>query len=334
MSSPVPHDPPPHSDVHIASADDWGGLSRRIARRTTDLIAIGLIVAAGLTVAQRLIVWWKTDPAEGSSDPQYLFAAEALTPWGIGPGGAAIDLGELPLTLHRETFVGDREEASDRLRAACREMLTSVDGALVDSLPPPTDAERKLLRRLETHVTAETDPQHRWELHELSIPLGMVLGVWCGDVTSPPTGIPPEPSARLICWGLVLPIDDRAWTILRVTPRSSGLASASGDWPLPPLTRRGLALRDAVGGGLITFTGDASPLVWRTHFEQVARQRGWKLLTDWNTTATAWSAAWSLSSGDQLLRIDLQFTRTEAGWSGLIHISPIPSQPTPARNES
>jgi hypothetical protein len=305
----------PRPDRVVVASGDWSDLSRRIARRTTDLIAIALLLAAGLTIARRVVVWWKTEPGDLRADPEYVYSSDALAPWGIAPGGTALDLGELPLSLHREALRGAKSNALDRLRGECRTTLVEADGALLDALPPVSESESRLLTQLAAQPAAESGPNDRWALYDVPGPLPMVLGVH--------RGLPPDATPRVVSWGLVLPLGEDAWSILRVTPQGAGSGPADRlPVSLPADARRGLALRDSLGGSLVTFTGTGPPAAWRRHFDQLAEDNGWTIAAIWRTDPAAWSAAWILTREGEPQRLDLQLTRTDAGWSGLVNIAP------------
>ena len=304
------------ADVELTpvGGDGWEGLSRRIARRTTDLIAIAVIAIAGVTIAQRLVVWWKTDPADTLANPEVVFSSDALAPWGVGSDGAALDLGDAPLTLHRKVTPGTREEAVKKLLEECTTYLAESTETVI-IVPAVTPEESRLLERLREWPLAGAADDHRWAVYQVDGPVAMVFG----------TRITNEGGAavRIACWGLVMPSFDNTWTLLRITPRpTAASASAADAIPLPQNCRPGLAVRDDVGGQLITFSGGGPPDSWGTHYDALALERDWTLLADWRTESNSWSAAWSAGSGVAAKRIDLQFTRTEQGWSGLLNVSP------------
>jgi hypothetical protein len=97
---------------------DFRGLAKRIAGRTTDLIAIGVVLVGGLTLGRQVLEWWRTDP------PETVAATNALPgtagPWGAANTPVQLEFGEYPLALRRETIAGDREAAMTALVSACR----------------------------------------------------------------------------------------------------------------------------------------------------------------------------------------------------------------------
>jgi hypothetical protein len=307
--SPAPSEDP----VDIVSPrppEGLDSLARKITRRTTDLIVIGFIVIGGLTVAQRLLVWWKTDPAETLADPEIVFSRAALAPWGAGPQGVAIDLAGKPLTLLRRTFEGTHAEAAGFLRRECRETVAAGEV----TLPELTPEETRLTETLRKHPPVEADPAGRWALHEIGAPLSMTLGVRRADA--------PGTVDRVVCWGLLLPLAERSWSILQIMPRPTrGAEQVVDPLPLPAGVQPGLAVRDELGGQVVTFSGVGPVDVWRRHFDQLATMRQWVAAVEWSIQPEAASAAWS-TPGPADARVDLRLTRVDGGWTGLIHISP------------
>ncbi|MFV0445162.1 MAG: hypothetical protein ACK5Q5_16420 [Planctomycetaceae bacterium] len=294
--------------IVTSDVQPFGG---RIARRTTDLIVIAIILMAGLTVTQRLLVWWKTEPADVRADPEVLFSREALTPWGAGPEGVSIDLPGQALTLNRRMFQGTFDDAIFQLRNDCREVLLS------DAAPvlPRAETESNLISTLMKYPTAEVDPNLGWSLHEIGSPLTMTIGVRRGET--------PDLPDRVVCWGLVLPLAEGVWSLLRVVPQWTESAAGPVELlPLPAECRPGLSVRDDLGGQLVTFTGEGPLAAWRLHFEEVARQRNWQPVTSWQYDERNDSAAWTTPAETAPQRIDIQLTLTSTGWTGLINISP------------
>ncbi|MCA9053289.1 MAG: hypothetical protein KDA75_05595 [Planctomycetaceae bacterium] len=320
---------PPHSesDPPVAESDrdrvsvvpvgsgDLGGLSRRIARRTTDLIAIALILIGGLTVAQRLVVWWKTDPSETLANPEALFSSDSLAPWGGGPEGVSLDLGEQPLTLHRRVVRGSRDDAIHALQEDCRTAVAGFPADRFDSLPPREERESRLLQQLGNQSPIDMAADRTWSVYAVPGPVAMVFGTRRESVDAPPV--------RIVCWGLIMPSPEETWTLLRIVPRlSSNAAGNTESIPLPSNCRPGLSVRGDVEGELVTFSGHGPAAEWRKHFDHLAVEQEWRPLATWRTEAANWSAAWLRQRGTRLERIDLQLTQSETGWAGLINISP------------
>lgn len=317
---------PEHPELPLppVTGEGWPAVSRWMLRRTTDVIAIALILLGGLTVAQRLVVWWRTDPVQTLADPQAAFAGDALAPWGVGPGGATLEFGGAAFTLRRETVRGTLDEALQHLQSICREQLLSPAATTgptaelsLPALPPIEPREAALLEKLSAVDPVERAADDAWSLYRTRGPLAAVIGVRGrrSDATA----------ERVICWGLCLPLDQEAWALLVVAP---GAASAAGrettrSVTIPADARLGVSLRDELGGGLLTFSGGGRVEEWQVHFDRMANERGWTLRRPWTTAAGSRSAAWNGPVGDLPRRIDVHLTRGESGWEGLVSLSPI-----------
>src|SRR5262245_20311681 len=84
---------------------DLRAVSRKIARRTTDLIAVGVVLIGGLSIGRQVVEWWRDEPAQGAAAPQ----ASGIDPTGDGP--LRLEFGDYPLAMERQTIVGDQDSA-------------------------------------------------------------------------------------------------------------------------------------------------------------------------------------------------------------------------------
>src|SRR5262245_36752603 len=91
-------------------------IARRIASRTTDLIAIGVVLAAALSFGREIVVWWRAEPPTVTIDA----AAEAPAALWETPGAAVtLDFGDRPLSLARQSVSGEHDRALEALLGAC-----------------------------------------------------------------------------------------------------------------------------------------------------------------------------------------------------------------------
>ncbi|MEZ6065185.1 MAG: hypothetical protein R3B90_05645 [Planctomycetaceae bacterium] len=251
-------DPPPASAVPAVTTsptDDFGRLAGRIARRTTDLIVIAFFVGAAVIVTQRLVGWWKTDPASVSVAVESAFAAEALAPWGAGAGGAEVEFGSAPFRLRQSATTGSLKDALARLRSLC-----IADGTRQPrpELPSVTPEERRLVVRLTELPPVEGPLDGGVTVHELPGPLPMVF-VLGPDPSSGLERVPPA-EGRIFSWGLALPLESQVWSLLVVTPTvRSDLGVSEVAAIVPANATLGMSIRDEVGGSLATFSGNAEP---------------------------------------------------------------------------
>src|SRR5688572_6551492 len=113
-------------------------LSRRIVARTADILAIALLLIITLTMGREVVRWWQTEP------PRLSAAPKAVPAWGEGGQPVELEFGELPFTLTRQTFAGDRMAVRKLLAERCRMAVLSET-----QLPTAAkDQERALLEKL------------------------------------------------------------------------------------------------------------------------------------------------------------------------------------------
>ena len=319
MTSPEPSPDPASAAQPVVERvapppEDLGSLSRRIARRTTDLIAIALIIGAGLTVTSRVVEWWRTDPADVMNNTRPAFSLDALAPWGITPDGVGLQFGDAPFSLRQQVQSGTLDDALTRLEENCLRRLTAtIPGSALPGAATP--AEQRLIAQLANVTASRTAADGQWAVYRVPGPLAMVVGTLQASGTSE--------ESRIACWGIVLPSAENVWTVLTVEPRpTSAPHSPSSRPPLPPSATPGLALSDDLGGEFATFAGGA-PAEWRTHFDTLASQHQWRPERPWRTDPSDWSAAWTTGNeSGSPRRIDVYFQRTETGWVGLLNQSP------------
>src|ERR1700676_4097418 len=93
-------------------------LARRMTSRTTDLIAIGLIVVASLTLGRQVRDWWRAPPpAVGATEE----AVGAPPAWEDGRQPISLEFGDLPLAMTRQGVEGDGKSIIDALIRHCRQ---------------------------------------------------------------------------------------------------------------------------------------------------------------------------------------------------------------------
>src|SRR5262245_32349278 len=74
-------------------------LGRRISSRTTDLLAIAIVVAASLTLGRQMLTWWhEAPPAVLEMGPLEERAAE----WGSDSRPVSLEFGNSPMRVMRQ----------------------------------------------------------------------------------------------------------------------------------------------------------------------------------------------------------------------------------------
>ena len=128
----------------------------------------------------------------------------------------------------------------------------------------------------------------------------------------------------------MLPAGEGMWSILEVTPRPQAAAETGlVSIPLPMSAEPGLAVRDEIGGQLITFSGPGPASHWQLHFDQLADRQSWNVETGWQLKPHTAAAVWTIPGREGEKRLDLRLTQTGTGWTGLINISPTRQKDDP-----
>src|SRR5262249_9410637 len=93
----------------------FADVARRTTSRTTDLIAIAIVLVASLTLGRQVLRWWQAEPPAPNA------AAEAgpASAWEVGSAPLLLEFGDMPLAMTRQAIRGDEETAVDALVARC-----------------------------------------------------------------------------------------------------------------------------------------------------------------------------------------------------------------------
>ena len=269
-------------------------LAHRTRRRTTDLIAISLLLVVGLAVGRQLTAWWNETALDSFTDPKSV----------TGPGTAwtgldALRLGELDKTIHRQQFHGDRQAAWDALetstRATVREAGWPTRGADQD--------ERQLLALLNTR-DSRTSPKTSLSLHRLDGPLPIVVAVrqLLGE-------------RRVVGWGLATRSTPGEWVTWTCAAADG---NTTGPVALPTGSRRLLVIGSANREQLLVFNGSPDPGDWWNHFERELDQDGWMLSGNPSRHASGWTTRWQRPGGRTLV---ISVRHDNSGiWHGMLNV--------------
>jgi len=278
----------------------FGELARRMRGRTTDLIAIGVVLVAGLSFGRQVTEWWRDEPAKETP------ADNAATTGGWGDGGAPVTLefGDSPFAMSRQSVPGDREQALKRLRERCRTIVESIS----EPTRPLDDAERAILTKTKTLKPIAEQPGH-WRLYEIVSQFTMICGV--RDVR--PNN--PETSSRVVCWGMAFPMSERSWNLYVFTETTAPSTALSGlpDVPVAPGGRRILSLKEDCGGSLVGFSGNGSPQSWSRFYDNWFKSHGWHAPHGWNHAPGNHAARFVPQEANQLGSVDIQLGEDGSG---------------------
>lgn len=299
----------------IADTDPRTGgfarVARLIAGRTTDLIAIGVVLIGSLAFGRQAIIWWRTEPDE-ITHPQVI--AEQSDPWGAAP--VEIEFGDAPLAVSRETVAGEREAALARLTTECRALAENPEAVVLES--PAGDA---MLARLSTLTPIESEPG-QWSVYRLEDQFSLVVAV-CNRTAKEARSAASQPG--LICFGMAVPAGESQWTLF-LFRGANGVASGGGlsssDF-VPDGFKRLLALRGVQGELLAGVAGQGSAESWRASLESKLHARGWNIRGEWSIVDRTWSAQFGRTNADESGALSVVMTSNgDNDWTGLIHQSP------------
>lgn len=291
-----------------------GELARRCRRRTTDLLAIGLLLVVGLAVGRQLTAWWNEPELESISDPLSV----------TGSGAAWTDpddmqLGELGQEIHRRRVNGDRQAAWSALEESTR--VTASRGGWPEF--EADSSERQLLKVLDRQQSRASQPKRfrtaATTLHRLDGPLPMVVAVrqLLGQ-------------RRVVGWGLATRSSNGHWVTW--TFAAAGHLQ-SEPVQLPEGSRRLLAVGSGNPERLVVFSGSAGRDDWWKHFDQQLRLAGWTLGSPADRNANGWTARWHHHSGQALVVSARHHKPGE--WRGMLNIfTPVQPESSPATSRT
>ena len=326
MEESKSHDLPAKNNVSPPEKPTgFAKLAKQISSRTTDLLAIAIVLVAGLSMGERLIEWWSTDPEDVMSPQSLAHSAEvSAKDWNAVP--VTLEFGEKPYAIRRQTVRGDRKAAVAGLIDVCRSIVQTAN-------PPkrPLDsAEQKLLQFVETMKPAAEEPGV-WRIDHVDGPVTMVVATrkFSPDSTvqRTKTGLA-DRHWRVVCWGLAFPVSESHWTLFTFRESRTSAAASPGlpRVALPEGSRRLLSLRAEGGGALIGFAGQGPAEDWRRFFDQWFHAQDWQLTQSWKSSGTGWSARFVSGSEQRRAMADVQFSRSgESRFMGILSITPLPS---------
>ena len=236
MTSSESHSETPAGDEKEApQPPSFGNLAKRIRSRTTDLLAIAVILVGGFAVGSQVSRLWEEEPnpvpaGQTTAGPTLFDPNEPVE----------LDFGDSPFSIQRAVFNGAREDASVELVAKCRKAAAAASGPK----HAITAGERRLLRTLaKANPVAEQDGR---KLYRINGPI--IMASVTGRVAAGVDSKHADATTRVICWGLAFPIAEKRWMTYVFTPRSeAGATSRFVEIPLPPSATPVLTIRGGHG---------------------------------------------------------------------------------------
>lgn len=291
-------------------------LARTIANRTTDLIAIALILFVGLTMGRSVIEWWNTDPDELMSiNPQEIVDQMLPPDWESGLP-VEILMGKSPVKMERLKLVGNRTESLTRMAELVYER------SLKDNPSPhsPDSRERQLLASIRRNKPWKVAPDGT-SVFVSDGPLAVLVGtrgthsVTDGNAEKE-TDVGTD---RVVCWGLAFPSDAGQWTGYLFRPGSGPKQLHSNDWRdlLPDDTICTLSLATKEGFALLAFEGSGTLIDFQSRLQDNLEEQHFEMTSDWHRTTAGVQGSFR---GARTAVVQFR-TASSGRIHGLIHIS-------------
>jgi hypothetical protein len=285
---------------------DFGELGRRISSRTTDLLAIGILLTGGIAVGGSLMNWWRAEP------PAPVIPVAPPAPWD-DPSGVELDFGEGDWSIRREPLAGTVDAAHDALVERVRSVAASASG---QTLPAADDAELKLIEQLQHWSPHEVHEAAR--VYAIGGPLFWVVGTCDVDGGGGDAGV----AERVVCWGLALPQANDSWTLYVMNRRvPDHTDSGSAEITLPDGAARSMRIASDGGGELTCFSGDGPVDHWIAEFDATMSDQGWTREDRWRRSDHFAAAAYRRGNEVAAEFAAITLLQDEDGvWRGVIDL--------------
>ncbi len=345
-----------------SQTNSYSSVAKRIFEWTNNGIATAVILLVALVGGRQLISLWQTGDADLSRSAAPIMAWPTFE-------SCAIEFSNQPYQLKRLHL----RMSSEALLA---ELIRQCEIVLEESPQPansPTTSESSMLTGLREVLPQKSRPGH-WRIFcgEDAAPIANTATPNPGDSTQFNSGTPRLPLAigirdncsgdypsRMVVWAIATQdatndsgsystkdrVNDResGWTIFvcQSTIESSQSGESRNSVPLPPASRRTLAVTDPAGGQLIGFSGGDLPTA-RQFFSNYAIKHRWRVDPDWQNVGESWQVCFHTDAlhnlqnspnlpnvqPNQARRVRVHITRgAENRLLGLIIIEPISAQP-------
>lgn len=305
MTESGPNTPPPEPPSQTAAVTGWTKVTRAMARRATDIIAIAIVAVGILSISGRLTEWWGTDVNDLLDVSRTASqVAGTQTAWGTEGEAVLMRLGQLAVTVERQVLRGDQAQADLALTNTCRARLQHSSRAVGDS--PDAAAEQDLLAGLKQLEPIE-EQSGEWKLYRLDGENRPMVGTLLVGVRVT------DASPVVACWGFVVPRDNEHWTIF-LFDKTSQSSTNTSDISLPDDATPVLSVSDPQSGRLMSFEAqtqappDPELTAWRTFFGHEFSQRGWQTARAWTQSSQSWSARYERAIESRREAVEITLT--------------------------
>lgn len=298
-----------------AAESGWSRAARQMARRTTDLVAIGIVAVTALMVGGRLSEWWSTEPSDLANTSEITRRiAGSPANWGADGRPVTMEFGGQTQTLRREPFAGTEKQLVERLVAWCEKTVHESD------LPtsPPTPAEDRLAAKLR-HLKPSAEIAGRGRVYQWNRPSRMVFGTKSSEDAGAPatfdgrrlSPLQPQPEFRVVCWGMAFPQGKDVWTLfLSGSTEATDRVVPFPRIEMPPGCEQLLSLRNDVGEAMLAFGGTTDVSEARTHFDRWFQKHAWRTTSEWREFNGRWTIRYVTPQTDV----------PTAGWTGAVDL--------------
>jgi hypothetical protein len=142
----------------------------------------------------------------------------------------------------------------------------------------------------------------------------------------PPNDRIVKPAHRVVTWGLAAPTGSDTWVTytFHASPHEGGRRSAALDLPIPPGSRKTLAIRAADGGAVASFKGADREGEWMQFFDSWLRTHGWETTQPWQDRGATRSLRCVRQTGDLRESLEVLLASDGTGeMTGLVLVTPL-----------
>ncbi len=316
MSEPSPEEPEKSAPEKT--------LGQRLFSRINDLIAISIILFAGISMGGAVIDWWNTSPEDAHTPNLRAAADDVMPPDFLSGAPILIDAGDLNVRMERSELEG----SSSQIHTQMIERLSGYAASVSLPAQPPGEEELSMLQELERQQPVWSDEKGAAVFHQ-DAPLGAYVAVQKNSPELQKAG--QFSGRRVVSWGFVIPSGESRWTAWLFAPRPGGDSPVSTDWRsvLPSGAICNLGLHSQDGQLMLAFSGTGSLDQWQREFGQLLESKKFQQMGTWIDQETRTSAEFELTRAvyRQQLTLHIQ-DETRGRLRGLMHVT-RPREETP-----
>ncbi|MBD3674314.1 MAG: hypothetical protein HUJ26_12385 [Planctomycetaceae bacterium] len=277
--------------------------AQKIFSRTNDLIAICIVLFAGLTMGESVLDWWNTSPEEAVSLDKNRLADDLGPPDFLAEDSVRIESGFFDVGFERFALTGTTEEVGEQMADRLSDSAKNVRVPTQE----PTESERSLLKAIRDQKPVRTTASGV-EIYFQDAPLAAFVAVDGNSEASENRSQNQE--ARVVSWGFVVPEGESRWTGWVFSPQGRSDSRESFDWKtiLPEGAVCDLGFQTASDQNFLSFSGTGTLPQWRTEFENHLSRHQFILVEDWSANGPSSSAEFlrRTDSASQSLTIHIQ----------------------------